>query len=372
MGKKRISHTDIRSGSKEPLETVYDFKMPRRKRTKSSHIEDRRTGRVLSKLFPGFNRLGPQLAQTLDEFDPATPRSTLEKGRELLTTYVSFDSVRGRLLARLIKLGLRSAAFRNYTRTQLDGVIRIAKKEAARDPRYALLLKLMHEVDKIAPFGSSIVVHRHADPEKSFLKQMDPLPEFEAASRCFGERRFNHAREAFRRTVEHLYDPYVRTLIYLGHIREGKKPSELGHIAGMKFGVAVAYLQAKLPDYAGLFETRSSWFRNAVTHGIPDYDLATDRMVLTDGSRSAVISTDELLALSHSLYEISGKTIVFVSQLYLFREVFRDTGLFDLYIDYVPQIALEADPQRALSIEERFIKEVEKVFGQKLNADRKA
>lgn len=159
------------------------------KRRGRSH-SDKRIEQMLHRLFPELNKIGPRLTRLLNEFDPAMPRTTIEKGKKLLDSYLKMDSVRGRFLLRLLKLMLKSEIYKDQAKAQLNELIKMAKTEAERDPRYSLLLQLMHEVDQQIPFASSIVMHRHADPEKSFLRQMDPLSDLEAARNSAGERRF--------------------------------------------------------------------------------------------------------------------------------------------------------------------------------------
>lgn len=336
--------------------------MQKAKQKKPTNADEKRLERVFERLFPEFNLIGPRLARLLNEFDPATPRSTFGKAQKLLDSYLKVDSVRGRFFVRLLKVSLTSGVFKDYLKAQLDVVIKTAKTEAARDPRHSLLLRLMHEVDQVVPFGSNLVVHRHADPEKSFLKQMDPLLDLEAARNCSGERRFNHAKEAFRRTVEHLYDPYIKTLVYLSYIRDQKNATDFNNIDGMNLGVALDHLNSRLSDYSMLFDARAASFRNAVTHEILQYDVTSDSLILTDNSRSASLTTNELLDLAESLYQLSAKTVIFVSQLYLFREVFRDTGFFDLCVEYMPRMALETNPLKFQSIENEFSKQLGEIF----------
>ena len=337
-------------------------KAVREKQTDSNNY-DAKVERVFKRLFPALKGLGPQLERLFNEFDPATPRATIAKGKKVLDTYLTMDPVKGRFLFRLLKLVLHNGLFKDHLRTQLDLVIRAAKNEAERDSRYSLLLRLMHEVEQIRPMGSYIVMHRHANPEESFLRQMDPLSDLEAARNSSGERRFNHTIEGLRRTVEHLYDPYIRTLVFLSYVRDKKSERDFNAIHVMNLGVALEHLKSRLPDYSGLFDTRAAWFRNAVTHEILEYDPETDKLILKGRDRSAVVTTDELLLLVESWYQLSAKTIVFVSQLYLFREVFRDTGFFDLCFEFIPRMALASDPVALESIESEFGERIEGIFG---------
>lgn len=332
-----------------------------------SDRNEKRVERVIERAFPAIGQIQEQIVQIFREFDPATPRTTFAKGQQILGAYLHLgpNSIRSRMLVRLVKLGLRSSVLKSAMNEHLDSLIKITKSEAASDPRYSLLLKLMHEVDQATPFGSYIVVHRHADPEELFLTQMNPRADIEAARNTVGERRFNHTAEAFRRTVEHPYDRYIRTLLYLTYIREGKEPQDAPPIKEMPFGGALNSLAHRLSDYPQLFDTRAGWFRNAATHEILDYDLASDSLTLKHGLKSATITTDDLLKLTESLYQVSAMTITLVSQLYLFREIFRSTGLFDACVEYLPRMALETDGSKRQTIEDEFTGHLELIFSVK-------
>jgi len=331
-------------------------------RSAEEERNERRLERVFKRIFPRLETALPDTANLFNSFDPMTPRTTFSNAGRLLDGYAAPDSVNGRLMMRVIKLGIKTGGLKSLMSGQLDHVIKTAKFEAGRDPRYSLLLKLMHEVDDVRRLGSYVVVQRHADPREMFLTQIDPLAELKAARSTTGEKRFNYTREAFRRTVEHLYDPYLRTLTYLSYVRLQKEQSEFQKIESMDLGNVMGHVEAKLSDYPELFDARAVWFRNALTHEIPEYDVYSDTMILKDRKRSGSIATDELLDLTESLYQISAQTITLVSQLYLFREIFRDTGFFDLCIDYVPRIALETNPTKITEVENEFLGHCNLIF----------
>lgn len=330
--------------------------------TRDTQRNEQRLERVFRKIFPDLEHALPDIARLLSNFDPLTPRTTFAEGKKLLGSYAAPGSVNARLLMYLIKVGIKTGGLKTFMTAQLDHAIKTAKFEAEKDPRYSLLLKLMHSIDRSKPFGSYVVVHRHADPNETFLSQMDPLADLEAARNTFGERRFNHTKEAFRRTVEHLYDPYLRTLAFLSYLRLQKDESELQKVHNMDLGNVMNHVEAKLSDYAGLFDARAVWFRNAITHEILDYDLDTDVITLKDRKSSGTITTDELLELTESIYQLSAKTVPLVSQLYLFREFYRDTGFFDVCIEYGPRMATETDPQKLAELEREFGECCELIF----------
>ncbi len=331
-------------------------------KAKENYDHDEKVERVLRKLFPGFGRITPKVKKLISDFDPAAPRTTLMKAENLLDSLAAIPPVHQRLFLRFIKIGTRSKVFRAYMMRQLDVVIKITKAEAGKDPRYALLLKLMHEVDQKAPFAAYLVTDRHGDPRESFEIQSDPIPYFHAAVQSTGEKRAKAATEAFRRTVEHLYTPYIKTLVCLSYVREGKSRESLKDVTEMKLGVALDHLDKKLTDYTQLFDVRAGWMRNAVTHTVPFYDPKTDTLVLVDKKNSIEINTADLLEIAEVLYQLSAKTIVFVSQLYLFREIYRDTGLREIFMEYLPRLAWETDPLRIRLLEGELNDRVQNAF----------
>ncbi len=336
-----------------------------KKRNQQRSDEERneqRLERVFRKIFPALDNALPDIARLLTNFDPLAPRTTFAEGKKLLGSYTASNSVNGRPLLYLIKVGIKTGGLKTFMTAQLDHVIKTAKFEAEKDSRYSLLLKLMHSIDQIKPFGSYVVIHRHADPNERFLSQMDPLADLEAARNETGERRFNHTKEAFRRTIEHLYDPYLRTLMFLSYLRLQKDEAELKQVHTMELGSVMGHVEAKLSDYPGLFDTRVVWFRNAITHEILDYDLDTDVITLKDRKRSGTITTTELLELTESIYQLSAKTVTLVSQLYLFREFYRDTGFFDAYLEFGPRMTVEADPLKLAELEKEFREYCEVIF----------
>lgn len=150
--------------------------------------------------------------------------------------------------------------------------------------------------------------------------------------------------------------------MFLSYLRLQKDEAELKQVHTMELGSVMGHVEAKLSDYPGLFDTRVVWFRNAITHEILDYDLDTDVITLKDRKRSGTITTTELLELTESIYQLSAKTVTLVSQLYLFREFYRDTGFFDAYLEFGPRMTVEADPLKLAELEKEFREYCEVIF----------
>lgn len=328
-----------------------------------SKASDKQGERILGRLFPDFRRFAPKLKKLVNEFDPAIPQTMLSKFELSLSGLTPVTPAAQRYFLRIIKVAIRMPGFRQSILNQLDEIIAMTKAEAKKDPRYALLLKLMHAADKKNILAGGVVTSRHADPKQWFAIQMNSRSKIDFARAAVGERRANAAKDAFRDTVEYLYTPYIKTLVYLSYLREGRDEESLKKVEGMRFGNAIKHLRAKLSDYPKLFDDRAGWMRNCATHDYLPYNVKTDTFLFRDGDGNSIpIYTGELLALTEDMYQLAGETVARVGQLYMFREVFRNLGIREVFIDHIPAIAFEKDPQKAHALEERMRKDLESKF----------
>lgn len=328
-----------------------------------SKASNKQGERILERLFPDFRRFEPKLKQLVNEFDPAIPQTMLSKFELSLSGLTPVTPAAQRYFLRIIKVAIRMPGFRQSILNQLDEIIAMTKAEAKKDPRYALLLKLMHAADKKNILAGGVVTSRHADPKQWFAIQMNSQSKIGLAKATLGERRANSVKDAFRDTVEYLYTPYIKTLVYLSYLREGRDEESLKKVEGMRFGNAIKHLRAKLSDYPKLFDDRAGWMRNCATHDYLPYNVLTDTFLFRDGDGNSIpIYTSELLALTEDMYQLAGETVARVGQLYMFREVFRNMGLREVFIDHIPAIAFEKDPQKAHALEERMRKDLDAKF----------
>ncbi|MFZ1701029.1 MAG: hypothetical protein WBO10_03995 [Pyrinomonadaceae bacterium] len=328
-----------------------------------SESDEEQGERIFSRLFPNFRRFAPKLKKLVTEFDPATPKTSMAKFERILNGLASATPAAQRFFLRIIKAAIRAPGFRQSILNQLDEIIKITKAEAKKDPRYALLLKLMHEADEKSVLAGAVVSSRHADPQQWFAIQMNSRSKIDRAKATAGERRANAVKDAFRDTVEFLYAPYIKTLVYLSYLREGRDEESLKKVEGMCFGNAVKHLSSKLGDYSNLFDERAAWMRNCVTHDYLTYQLQTDTFMFRDGDRNLIpMSTNDLLALTEDMYRLAGETVARVGQLYMFRDVFRNMGLREIFIDHIPRIAFEEDSQKAEALEEKMRKDIAAKF----------
>lgn len=319
--------------------------------------------RILERLVPDFRQFAPKLKKLVNEFDPTTPQTMLAKFERTLNGFAPATPLAQRYFLRVIKMAIRMPGFRQSILNQLDEVIAMTKAEAKKDPRYALLLKLMNEADRKSILAGGVVTSRHADPRQWFAVQMNSVSKIDLAKSTVGERRANAVKEAFRDTVEYLYTPYIKTLVYLSYLREGRDEESLKKVDGMRFGNSIKHLSAKLSDYPKLFDGKAGWMRNCATHDYLTYNLKTDTFIFRDRERNPIpIRTDDLLAMTEDMYQLAGETVARVGQLYMFREVFRNMGLREVFIDHIPAIAFEKDSQKAHALEERMRKDLEAKF----------
>lgn len=319
--------------------------------------------RVFNRILPRFALYAPKLERLITTFDPATPQTTMAKAKRIFDRLPPSSPAQQRFIRRVLKASVRAPEFRQTVVDQLDEMIVLVKTVARKDPRYSLLLKLMHEAGQKTFLAGAVVTSRHADPQQWFSIYMNSRAKIDLANANVGERRANAVKDAFRDTVEYLYTPYLKTLVYLSYLREGRNEESLMKVEGMRLGNAVKHLSSKLLDYPKLFDNRAAWMRNCVTHDYLTYDLQTDTFLFRGGDRNIIpIRTNDLLALTEDMYQLAGETVARVGQLYMFREVFRNMGLRDIFIDYIPAIAFEKDTQKVEALEERMRKDLDAKF----------
>jgi hypothetical protein len=164
---------------------------------------------------------------------------------------------------------------------------------------------------------------------------------------------------------EVLYKPYLFTLWFLSYVKEGKLPPQ-----APEFGELVKQMHRRLADYPGLIEPDAGWMRNSAVHNMPDYVLDDDSVVMWDRNHERTkVRVSDLLEMMQRMYFISGTTIMHVSQLYMFRDVFVNTGLFKMFVDCIPlviahdELRLSMAEQEMKKVGETLIEPMGKFFG---------
>lgn len=302
-------------------------------------------------------RLMPKLPQTLhcifdkvEQFDFRKPATFIaEMKADIRNCTPKLDGRERRTFSRVWKL-LRFLPLERVVRWRMSEIIRITKREAAKDARYSLLLKLMSEADAKVPLVSIIVSLRHADPEAALGPQCAPYDLLEQAERESGETRATAVLRALVETSEALYRPYLITIWVLSFLREGKMPPE----QVPSFGNLVKDAHRRLADYPELVEPDAGWIRNSAVHNPRKYLIETDALEMWDKNvEHKAVPVDELYAMVKRMYLISGLTIQRVGQLYMFRNLLTESGLLDAFIEFLPHL-FTLDEQKVYAAEQRF------------------
>ena len=88
----------------------------------------------------------------------------------------------------------------------------MAKREAMRNPRASLLLKLISEADQNVPLVSMMFLRDATQSLKRLRAQLEPADLLVSVDSTSGEDRARALVRAYRETAEWLYEPYLRVL----------------------------------------------------------------------------------------------------------------------------------------------------------------
>lgn len=324
----------------------------KRKATNQKHV-DGKVERKILRMMPELPKLFEKLADRIERFDGTEPKTFIagmEKDCEDIARRLKGRLLgrRGRRVGRFLwfLLGKLAARAQAQARQQLGEVIETTKRSAAEDERYSLILKLMRQADEKVPFASLIVSFLYADPKGILIPQSAPLRLFEQAEEASGEARATLALEALAKTAEFLYKPYVQTIWILSYVRQGKRPPQ-----APEFGDLVRVAHQRLADLRGLVERDAGWMRNSAVHNLPDYIPEEDSLWMWDRNHARTkVRVDDLLEMAQRMYVISAATIQRVAQLYMLRDFFLNTGLFDMFVECTPYI-FAGDEERLAAAE---------------------
>jgi hypothetical protein len=300
---------------------------------KQPDIDKQIEGKLL-RLIPGFHSFAERFIKRVESFDGTAPQTLIADIRRDFETLATTLNGKERILWRLISSLLRSKWLQEELRSSMLMMIRSIKQQAALDPRYTLILKLIHTVDEQAPSLSLFAnLLPHGNPERLLAPQCRPVPFLQRAKSQSGEVRALAILDALGHTVVGLYEPYVTTLWRLSYLKNGEIPPH----DPPKFGHLLKVTAQKLPDYQGIIDLDAGWMRNSVYHGRYVYDVKDDVLIMSDENHPETrVPVDVLIAKVESLYLISGQTIAHVARLYLCREFLVNTGLWATLIDCLP------------------------------------
>lgn len=307
---------------------------------------------------PWLPALMKRFGKELRHFDAKHPAKALAKIK-VIADKLPFKIApmdEGKLMADLRQL-FAYPSTQHQLREFLLYLPRAAKKEASANPSYSLLLKLINKADEQAPLISLGALFTAADPTNTLRPQCEPLDLIEQAESSRGEARAKAAVRAYLEVAEWLYKPYLHRLWLLSCVVTNdwrKRPEHFGNL--------VVQLSQKLPDYPGLIEIDAGWRRNAAAHGHWEYAAAEDALVMWDKNRPpSKVPVEDLMAQIHSMYRISGPTLAWVAQLYLFRNVMWNTGLIDAFIVRIPRL-LSSDEASRAAAEQELVKKLLKAM----------
>jgi hypothetical protein len=325
----------------------------KRKTANRNHMEDK-VGRKILRMMPELPKLFEKLFARVERFDGTEPKTFIagmEEDCEDIARRLKgrLQGKRGRRVGRFLwfLFGKLAARAQSQARQRMREVVETTKRSAAEDPRYSLILKLMREADEKVPFASLIVSFLYADPKAMLVPQSVPLRLFKQANEASGEARATLALDALAKTAELLYKPYVHTVWILSYVREGKRPPQ-----APEFGDLLRVTHERLADLPGLVEKDAGWMRNSAVHNPPDYVLEEDSLWLWGRNHPRTkVRVDDLLEMAQRMYVISAATIQRVAQLYMLRDFFLNTGLFDMFVGCAPYI-FASDEQRLAAAEQ--------------------
>jgi hypothetical protein len=308
--------------------------------------KEKKIAQELLSMVPELPKLLGRLNDRIEHFDYRQPKTFIAATKNDFDVFANTLQGRDQRITRLLWRLFGRLAFRRLAKPMLTELIAITKQEASKDPRYSLLLKLMHKADEAIPLISMIVSLRHGDPESALPPQCAPMVYLQQAEHESGEARAASVLDALRATAEFVYKPYLVTIWCLSYFKE----SEVSPTQVPDFGELVKQAHRRLIDFPGLVEPDAGWMRNAAVHYLPNYILEEDSLLLeAKNVQPAKVRVDDLLALVQRMYHISATTIHRVGQLYMFRDLYLNTGLFDVFVENFPHISSGNDKRIAIA-----------------------
>jgi len=328
---------------------MFKNKMGRVAKNEDLSNREKKIAQELLNMVPELPKLLGRLNDRIEHFDYRQPKTFIAVTKNDFDDFANTLQGREQRLTRLLWRLFGRFAFKRLAKPMLIELIAITKQEASKDARYSLLLKLIHKADEAIPLISMIVSLRHGDPEAALPPQCAPMVYLQQAERESGEARAASVLDALRATAEFVYKPYLVTIWCLSYFKEGEVPPS----SVPDFGELVKQANRRLVDFPGLVELDAGWMRNAGVHYLPNYILEEDSLLLeAKNVQPAKVRVDDLLRLVKSMYLISATTIHRVGQLYMFRDLYLNTGLFDVFVENFPHISSGNEKRIAIAEQE--------------------
>lgn len=135
--------------------------------------------RLMKFIMPHFRRMFSQIANASEAFDQRRPAVALAKVQELFQQWQKMTQVpvqplppnQARNLNRIVRL-LRRYPIQQELRQFARQLLRLTKREAMRDARASLLLKLISEADQTVPLMPMLVLQEAAHPIQRLRPQL--------------------------------------------------------------------------------------------------------------------------------------------------------------------------------------------------------
>jgi hypothetical protein len=319
---------------------------------------EEKIAREMLRLMPNVPKAFTWFFKKVEHFNYREPVTFITEARAkleesaLLRTEVSPKTAR-RLQRLMAKLPVKEQMGKCF-----DEAAKFLKKEAANDPRYSLLLKLMSEADKKVPgISMTIVSQRHGDLIQSLEAQCAAYSLLKQAERERGEARATSVLRALAETCEALYRPYLITIWFLSFFKEGEMPPQQVPSTGN----LVKDSYKRLSAYPGLVEPNAAWMRNAATHFRRRYIPEKDAFEMWDNSVARrTVTVDELFEIARRMYQISGETIQRVARLHAVRTLFGPTGFRDEFVESFP-LVLSGNAEGTKLLDDKFTAKTERM-----------
>ena len=266
---------------------------------------------------PSIERLAIALRDALDNFDVGEPQTSINRIERAAQAAVA--GVPPRTIERDLGAGFRAALSerRRFADIRQD-LLREAKRNAKRDPRYSLLMKLAADTGTTAPHLALLVWN--AFPRDEHIQSiLLPAPHFDAAARASGESRVREVLSAMKAVGARLYEPYLRCLVnlVLAHNNDHR-------LATGSLGVLVDRVTSMLSKYPGLVDSASGLLRNADAHYRWKYDDRADCVTIWHSSRPvSTYAASVLVEQVQALWRMSGTTFLAVRDLLMLRVLER-------------------------------------------------
>jgi len=239
----------------------------------------------------------------------------------------------------------------NEIEENLREIPKILKQNAAKDPRYSQLMRLIKEAEKNRPLSPFWAFSCMVEDIYVFcLAPIEPIYSIQKVEDSTGEVRARALQEAFKQTCEILYSPYLQVIWKLLYFSQEKIPGD-----PPSFGSLSDQLYKKLQkEYPDLVHPKAALLRNAAVHHHWEYQSVKDSIIVWDKKKPREeIPIEELIVSLRDMYTISSLTIRNTILLYIMRDIFIGRGMFDFTMKGI-RVLVNKDYDQIRSLDEEF------------------